>query len=467
MLLTISTVHRPATDLGFLLHKNPNRIQTFSLSFGNAQVFYPEATEGKCTAALLLDIDPIGLVRGKGRGGSRTLEQYVNDRPYVASSFFSVALGRVFNSALAGKSESHKDLAETAIPLEAVISVLPSRGGEDLIKRLFEPLGYEIETTPINLDENFPEWGASPYFKVVLRAEKRLQDLLTHLYVLIPVLDDEKHYWVGDEEVEKLLRRGHPWLAAHPEREIIARRYLKYRSSLAREVLARLLPEEAAADEIEFGKKVKAETSEEVLEKPLSLNEQRYRQVISVLQDAQAKRVVDVGCGEGKLLRHLLEANAFDEIVGLDVSHRALEIAAERLKMERLPDKRREKIKLIHGSLTYRDKRLENFDAATVIEVIEHLDTARLSAFERVLFEFARPGVVVLTTPNAEYNVKFETLPSGKFRHADHRFEWTRAQFKEWADSIALKFGYAVNFKPVGDEDADLGAPTQMAVFER
>lgn len=466
MLLTISTVHRPATDLGFLLHKNPNRIQTFSLSFGNAQVFYPEATAEKCTAALLLDIDPIGLVRKKGRG-SRTLEQYVNDRPYVASSFFSVALGRVFNSALAGKSESHKDLAETAIPLEAVISVLPSRGGEDLIKKLFEPLGYEIETTPITLDENFPEWGASPYFKVVLRAEKRLQDLLTHLYVLIPVLDDEKHYWVGDEEVEKLLRRGHPWLAAHPEREIIARRYLKYRSSLAREVLARLLPEEAAADEIEFGKKVKAETSEEVLEKPLSLNEQRYRQVISVLKDAQAKRVVDVGCGEGKLLRHLLEANSFDEIVGLDVSHRALEIAAERLKMERLPDKLREKIKLIHGSLTYRDKRLENFDAATVVEVIEHLDTARLSAFERVLFEFARPGVVVLTTPNAEYNVKFETLPSGKFRHADHRFEWTRAQFKEWADSIALKFGYAVNFKPVGDEDADLGAPTQMAVFER
>lgn len=162
--------------------------------------------------------------------------------------------------------------------------------------------------------------------------------MLAHLYVLIPVLDDEKHYWVGDEEVEKLLRRGHPWLAAHPERETIARRYLKYRSSLAREVLARLVPEESLTTEIDFGEKVKAQTSEEVLEKPLSLNEQRYRQVILVLQAAQAKRVVDVGCGEGKLLRHLLEANSFNEIVGLDVSHRALEIAAERLKMERLPD---------------------------------------------------------------------------------------------------------------------------------
>lgn len=464
MLLTITTTHQPATELGFLLHKNPNRIQTFSLNFGKALVFYPEATRGKCTVALLLDIDPIGLVRSKGRE-NRTLEQYVNDRPYVASSFFSVALGRVFNSALAGKSESHKDLAEAKIPLEAVISVLPSRGGEDLIRKLFEPLGYQIEATQLPLDESFPEWGESRYFKVVLRAETRLQDLLTHLYVLIPVLDDEKHYWVGDEEVEKLLRRGHPWLAAHPERETIARRYLKHRSSLAREVLARLLPEEAVVDEIEFGKKIKAETSEEVLEKPLSLNEQRYRQVISVLQEAQAKRVVDVGCGEGRLLRHLLETNVFEEIVGLDVSYRVLEIASDRLKMERLPDKQREKIKLLHGSLTYRDRRLDGFDAATVIEVIEHLDQARLVAFERVLFEFARPGVVVLTTPNAEYNVKFETLPAGKFRHSDHRFEWTRAQFKEWADSIASRFGYAVNYRPVGDEDSVLGAPTQMAVF--
>lgn len=466
MLLTIATTHQPATDLGFLLHKNPNRIQTFSLNFGNAVVFYPEATYEKCTAALLLDIDPVGLVRSKGRN-SGSLEQYINDRPYVASSFFSVALGRVFSSALAGNSGSHQDLADTEIQLEATISVLPSRGGGDIVNRLFEPLGYEVETIPIPLDENFPEWGPSPYFKVILRAKRRLRDLLTHLYVLIPVLDNEKHYWVGDEEVEKLLRRGHPWLAEHPERETIARRYLKYRSNLAREALTRLLPEEAIATEVEFGKRAKAPTAEDALEMPLSLNEARYRSVISVLKDAQAKRVVDVGCGEGKLLRYLLEERSFEEIMGLDVSYRALEVASERLKLERLPDKLREKIKLMHGSLTYRDKRLEGFDAATVIEVIEHLDQARLVAFERVLFEFARPTVVIVTTPNAEYNVKFEALPPGKFRHPDHRFEWTRAQFKEWADDIAAKFGYSVTFQSVGDDDPDLGAPTQMAVFAK
>ncbi|MBS1792914.1 MAG: 3' terminal RNA ribose 2'-O-methyltransferase Hen1 [Acidobacteria bacterium] len=464
MLLTISTTHRPATDLGYLLHKNPARVQDFALNFGTAYVFYPEATDERCTVALALDIDPVGLVRGKGRE-ARTMEQYVNDRPFVASSFFSVALGRVFNSALAGRTETHGELAETEIPLEASMPVLPARaGGDALIERLFAPLGYTVETHPLPLDEKFPEWGASPYFAVTLKATKRLQDFLTHLYVLIPVLDNEKHYWVGDAEVEKLLKRGGDWLAAHPERETITRRYLKYRTSLAREVLARLEPEEGLAEEPRADS---AETPEERLEKPLSLNERRYRDVLAVLKDHEVRRVVDVGCGEGRLLRYLLEEKSFTGIVGLDVAHRALEAAAERLRLERMPDRLREKIKLWHGSLTYRDRRLEGFDAATVIEVVEHLDEARLAAFERVLFEFARPPLVVLTTPNVEYNVKFENLPAGRFRHADHRFEWTRAEFAAWAREIARKYAYAVEFRPVGDADETLGAPTQMAVFKK
>ena len=466
MLLTISTTYQPATDIGFLLHKNPNRVQTFPLNFGSAYVFYPEASAERCTVALLLDIDTVGLVRGRG---AHSLDQYVNDRPYVASSFFSVALGRVFSSAMSGKSESHKELAETEIPLEAVFSVLPARGGgKELIKKLFEPLGYEVSAVQLPLDENFPEWGASVYYKVVLKARKRLQDFLTHLYVLIPVLDNEKHYWVGDAEVEKLLRRGQDWLAAHPERETIARRYLKYRKSLAREVLARLVPEENPASE--FFEEVSAgavENDEDRLEKPLSLNEQRYQSVLDALKKAEVKRVIDIGCGEGKLLSYLLKEKSFTEIVGLDVSHRSLEIAAERLNLERLPDKLREKIKLLHGSLTYRDRRIEGFDAATVIEVIEHLDESQLSAFERVLFEFTRPGLIVLTTPNVEYNVKFETLPAGQFRHPDHRFEWTREQFQNWARRISEKFSYSVDFYSVGAEDAQFGAPTQMAVFTR
>ena len=464
MLLTITNTHAPATDLGYLLHKSPYRAQSFPLSFGQAHVFYPEARPEQCTAALLLDVDPVGLARNRRgpSGEGRTLEQYVNDRPYVASSFLSVAIARVFGSAMSGKSKEHGELVETPLPLRAKISVLPCRGGEGFLRRLFEPLGYEVAARQHPLDEQFPEWGESPYFTVEISARARLRDLLTHLYVLVPVLDNEKHYWVGDEEVEKLLRHGEGWLAAHPEREAIAHRYLKYRRSLANEALARLIKEEIpdpdAAGEAH-------DNEEERVERPLSLNERRLSAVLAALKGAQAKRVVDLGCGEGRLLKTLLEDRGFDEIVGMDVSHRALEAAAGRLRLERLPERMRERIKLIQGSLTYRDRRLAGFDAATVVEVVEHLDEPRLSAFERVLFEFARPKTVVLTTPNVEYNVKFEGLPAGRFRHKDHRFEWTRAEFRQWAEGLAARYGYSARFLPVGDEDPQVGAPTQMGVF--
>src|SRR5690349_1029846 len=188
MLLTITTTHRPATDLGYLLHKNPARAQSFALGFGQVHVFYPEATEERCTAALLLDVDPVGLVR-KDHGAGFTLDQYVNDRPYVASSFLSVAIAQVFGSALAGRSKERPELAEAPLPFEARLAVLPCRGGEAFLRRLFEPLGYAVAVTRHPLDERFQEWGEGPYYTVTLRADCRLRDLLTHLYVLIPVLD--------------------------------------------------------------------------------------------------------------------------------------------------------------------------------------------------------------------------------------------------------------------------------------
>ncbi len=466
MILSFTTTHQPATDLGYLLHKSPYRVHSFEEVFGKAHVFYPESSPERCTAAVLLEVDPIGLVRNRRgpSGEAYALEQYVNDRPYAASSFLSVAIARLFGTAMTGRSKERQELADTSLPLEVRIAVLPCRGGEDLLRRLFEPLGYEVEAAHHALDEKFPEWGESAYFTVTLKATVRLSDLLTHLYVLIPVLDDDKHYWVGDAEVEKLLRHGEGWLREHPERELITNRYLKHQKRLAREALSRLIgEEEPEAEEI-------AETharEEEAIEKPISLAEQRIGAVLAALRSCGAKRVLDLGCGEGRLLRKLLKDKTFAEIVGMDVSHRALEIASQKLRLEDLPTMQKERIRLLHGSLTYRDNRLAGYDAATVVEVIEHQDPPRLAAFERVLFEFARPQIVVVTTPNVEYNVKFETLPAGKMRHRDHRFEWTRSEFQTWAAALGERFGYAVRFLPVGAEDAIVGSPTQMGIFTR
>ena len=466
MLITINNTRPPARDLGYLLHKNPDRVQSFDLSFGKAHVFYPEATNESCTAALLLDVDPVALVRTRrgpsGEGGA--LDQYVNDRPYVASSFLSVAIARVLASALGGSSKGRPELVDKPLPLVARITVLPCRGGEDILKRLFEPLGYTVRAEHHTLDEEFPEWGESNYYTVELEQEISLQKLLTHLYVLIPVLDAEKHYWVGQDEVDKLLRHGEGWLQAHPERELIVKRYLRYQKHLATEALARLIGDEEANPEAEQEKKAE---QEEAIEKPILLNQLRLEAVTQAVTASGASHVIDLGCGEGRLLRELLKHKQFQEIAGMDVSHRSLEVASERLHLDTMPPKQKERIRLFQGSLMYKDKRLAGFEAATVVEVIEHLDPPRLAAFERVVFEHAKPNTIIITTPNVEYNVRFETLPAGQFRHKDHRFEWTREQFQSWAEGLAQRYGYAVVFSPIGNEDAEVGAPTQMGVFTK
>ncbi len=464
MLLTLSTTHRPASDLGYLLAKHPAKFQSFELAFGTAHVFYTETSEERCEVALLLEVDPVGLVRGRTAGAEGLLDQYVNDRPYAASSFLSVAIAQVFGSALGGRSKGRPELAETAIPLEARLPVLPCRGGEDFLRRLFEPLGYEVEARRLPLDDAFPEWGESPYVDVTLRRTATLREFLTHLYVLVPVLDDEKHYYVGTAEVEKLLRFGEGWLGSHPEREAITRRYLKHSFRLTREALARLVSDEAEDPDADEGRR---DREEEAVEERISLNQERMGTVLATLKGLGARRVLDLGCGDGKLLARLVDERSFEEIVGVDVSCRALEIAARRLHLDRLPERQRSRIRLLQGALNYRDARLAGFDAAAVVEVIEHLEPGRLDAFARSLFEFARPGAVILTTPNAEYNVKFEGLPAGKLRHRDHRFEWTRAEFEGWCRGKAETFGYSVRFAPVGPVDQQVGAPTQMAVFTR
>jgi 3' terminal RNA ribose 2'-O-methyltransferase Hen1 len=467
MLLTISTTHTPATDLGFLLHKHPGRAHSVPLPFGEATVVYPEANEARCTAALIVGVDPVGLVRerrGGPRGNEASLEQYVNDRPYSASSFLSVAMNKCFGTAMSGRSKERPELAASPLPLVARLPMVPCRGGESLLRRLFEPLGYDVTAIAVGLDGAFPEWGESRYLDVALAGEVRLQDLLEHLFVLLPVLDDDKHYWVGADEVDKLLRRAGAWLSDHPERELIAHRYLRHDRRLVHDALARLL-DEVGGDPDEVG--AVDDAKEEKVEERISLNDQRLAAVLAAVEASGARRVVDLGCGSGKLVGRMLRDSGVDKVMGVDVSYRALETAARRLHLDTMAPRQRERVELVQGALTYRDARLVGFDAATVVEVIEHLDPPRLGAFERAVFAYAHPGTVIVTTPNVEYNARFETLPAGELRHRDHRFEWSRAEFTDWAGGVAARHGYRVELSGIGPDDPDVGTPTQMAVFGR
>jgi 3' terminal RNA ribose 2'-O-methyltransferase Hen1 len=465
VLLTVSTDRSPATDLGYLLHKHPERVQTFELPVGTAHVFYPEATADRCTAALLLEVDPIGLVRGRKGPQSEgfALGQYVNDRPYAASSMLAVALARVFRTALAGRCDARPELAAAPLPLELHIPALPCRGGAQLATRIFGPLGWTVAARAVALDDGVPEWGDSRYLDVRLTGTMRLADALNHVYVLLPVLDDAKHYWVSPDEVDKLIRAGAGWLAAHPERDLITRRYLAHRAGLVRTAVARLAEvDDTDPEELDDATAAGAET-----ERPAPLARQRADAVLAALRESGARRVADLGCGDGKLLAALLADQAFTHVLGADVSARALQTARRRLKVDEMSDRQRERLTLCQSSLTYRDARLAGLDAVVLMEVIEHLDLPRLPALTRTVFGDDAPGTVIVTTPNVEYNARYDGLPAGAPRHRDHRFEWTRQEFRSWALQVGELYGYAVRILPVGADDPQVGPPTQLAVFTR
>lgn len=356
------------------------------------------------------------------------------------------------------------------MPLRVAVPALPARGGAELVRKLFGPLGWtSVEAEPVALDQQFPEWGDSRYVQLTLEGELRLADALRQLYVLLPVLDDAKHYWVAPDEVDKLLRAGEGWLAEHPEQKLITSRYLSRRWGLTRQAMERLeLVRLAETDDLEVEDVDNAvDETTDTEEKPVPLAEQRRDAILEALRGAGASRVLDLGCGQGQLVQALLKDVRFTEIVGVDVSVRALTIAGRRLKLDRMGERQAARVKLMQGSLTYTDKRLTGYDAAVLSEVIEHLDLPRLPALEYAVFGSARPHTVIVTTPNVEYNVRWETLPAGHVRHGDHRFEWTRDEFRTWAEAIAERDGYVVEFVPVGPDDPEVGPPTQMAVFNR
>ncbi|MDF2577543.1 MAG: 3 terminal ribose 2-O-methyltransferase Hen1 [Chlamydiales bacterium] len=463
MTFTITTHYHPATDLGYLLHKHPEKLHQKKFAFGTAYLFYTKAAEDLCSVTLLLDIDPLELSKWNRKSGFSAqpeLELYVNDRPYTANSFLSVVMKKMFSTAMSGHCDTKSDLVQQKLPLSVTIPVIACNGREKVIKSLFEPLGYQAKITHLPLDSQFTSWENSSYYRLDLEVTTTVCDLLNQLYIFIPILDNSKHYWIDLPEVDKLLEKGGSWLNSHPHRELIVTRYLKYRKLLVQKALSLINQEEF----IDQG--VENLPVEEILEHKLSLHEIRLTTVKKVLLEKGARKILDLGCGEGRLVELLLKEAQIEEILGVDVSYRALQIAQQRLKLDELTHHLRQKINLHQSSLAYYDKKLKGFDAAAVVEVIEHLEPFQLATFSKILFQYIQPRLVVITTPNKEYNTLFNSLTAGAFRHPDHRFEWTRKEFQNWAQAITTNYPYQVEFHPLGDLHEVYGSPSQMAIFQ-
>jgi 3' terminal RNA ribose 2'-O-methyltransferase Hen1 len=455
MLLEINTTYKPATDLGFLLHKHPDKLQTVELSAGNAHIFYPEADENSCTACLLLDINPVDLVRGNRGRNAFLQEHYVNDRPYTSNSFLSTAIVKAFGSAINGTCHTKPELALTAIPLKAKIHSLKVDCDKESINKLFEPLGYKFSYETIQLDNSFPSWGESKVVNVTVEKTTTLKEFLSQLYVFMTVLDNDRHYWISRNDIDVLIRRGENWLENHPLKDWITKRYLKNLRTLTNQALLQLADESELAEE------------QPTLERKVNLHQQRLNKAFDLLKSSGAESVLDIGCGEGKLLKLFLKEGQFKKIAGMDVSFGELQKAEENLYLDQASPAMRERIEIFQGSVTYKDERLKGFEAIALVEVIEHLDEERLPTMEKVVFGFAKPNTIVLSTPNAEYNVVYEKLEAETFRHDDHRFEWTRKEFADWCNKICNEFNYEVEIFPVGQEEENIGAPSQLAMFNR
>ena len=461
MLLTITYEGSRTQDLGYLLHKNPDRAQQFELSYGKAYVFYTELGDERTTAALLLDINPIDLARGKLGSSDGGLFDYVNDRPYASTSFMSTAISKVYGTAMSGKCNKRQELADTPIKLTARVYSVKDGGNDELAKELFEPLGYSVEIARAEPDITHGDFGKVQYADITLHGTVKLSELLNHLYVLLPVFDKQKHYYISADEVQKLLDHGEGWLSGPPNRDKIVMRYFAAKRGYARQALDILLESESIAEP------ETDETEDEEKSAFVPLNTQRLSAVKDAVISCGAESVIDMGCGECRLTTMLLTERQIKRITACDISVRTLEKAAQRMHLDRMNPNLKNKLTLMQASLTYRDARFNGFDCACVVEVIEHIEPMRIPAFERVIFEFASPRTVVLTTPNKEYNAKYAHLTDSELRHGDHRFEWTRAEFKTWTEHICEAFGYDCSISGIGEADTEFGCPTQMGVFTK
>ncbi|MGE6488602.1 3' terminal RNA ribose 2'-O-methyltransferase Hen1 [Paenisporosarcina sp. NPDC076898] len=445
MQLSIQASGDNVQAISYLLSKNPNNLYERNHKGHLVRLFYSKFTETELEVTIFVTPDPIELV--KNNSNSYDITHYINDREFAVSSIFCSFIRSALGTALNGQpKEEHLMWVNHPFSFNFEFGPVVSSLSDEKLMNLFEPIGYEVTINRPEIEYSFPIKTKSSARYLSIKGMKTLQEGLRHLFVLIPVIDNYKHYFIDEKEIEKLERYGEGWLDQHPLRDLIYRQALRFKEIYS-------LVENSSKDE----KKVEPV-------KKVRLNELRYEKIVNTVSQMKPRSVIDFGSGEGKLSVQLGFVEGITEILAVEPSEAASLKALERFNKV----KNKEKFvipELLWGSLFYYDERLKDKDVIILCEVIEHIDETRLPKAMDTLLDDYQPPALIITTPNREYNELYDM--EEHLRHNDHRFEWTRAEFRQWCTERNHSNDYELQFDGIGEEHASHGFPTQMCIFKR
>ncbi|EGW40788.1 3' terminal RNA ribose 2'-O-methyltransferase Hen1 [Desulfosporosinus sp. OT] len=461
MQLAIKATGEGAKMLSFLLSKNPQNLYDRMEKGHRIRLTYTVFSDSEVEAVIFVTPDPVELV--KNSPDTYEITQYINDREFVVSSIFCSYIRSALGTALNGRpKDEYLDWAKHAFLLTIGFGPVATDLPDVAIKQLFEPLGYRIEIERGQAAYNFQLKERSSARFINLQGTLTVQNALKHLFVLIPVLDNYRHYFIDEREIEKLERYGEGWLADHPLKDLIIKRTLRFR-----ELIDQVGENFDQAD-------TNADTNNEALTPELELksqpvvrlNELRYQRVVKIVENLPAREsIVDFGAGEGKLSARLGFIPGVQEILAVEPTEKEQLRALKRFSEASRKDDFISPI-LIWGSLFYYDEQLRAKDVMILNEVIEHIDESRLPRVMDTILGSYKPQVLLITTPNVEYNTVYQ-MDDQAVRHKDHRFEWTRSEFSEWTHTLARNYSYDVQLDGIGEEVEGYGHPSQIAIFTR
>ncbi|MEM6272534.1 MAG: hypothetical protein AAF998_24190 [Bacteroidota bacterium] len=461
MLLTIRIAGESPEALAPLTERFSDEVHEVALPHGKAILFYPELSPGAAELALLMDLDPLSpidierpfSVLAHGRA------QTVNDRAYTASAFLAQAIIVAFAELI----ESAPAASATAAIYPLRLSVSTVTGAPATLTHLLAitDLACEIREAPPETNRAAGEF-ASPV-DIVLTGNANLAAVLLRLALVLLAVDPEKEYWLGQPLVDALWQTGQATLT-EAETAILAPEFFRMRPQTFNVMVKRIAINDPEDPSVAFDR---AQAAMIAREAPLELTEKRHELIESVLLHAEAQSVLDLNPGDGHLTARLLRQPGITRVTNLDVDYKAIQRSANYLNQFGLTPEEVQKVTLYPGSPLYRDPRSRGHDAVVLAEWMQMVPRTRLNGLEMSIFHYVQPATAIFTTPNAEYNRLLPDLAPGGKRHAFHHFEWTRAEFKTWAEPVAEKFACTIEILPIGPPHPEWGAPNQMAVFTR